>query len=162
MEEWLLEAKGGGGPLVVAMCDVDGLGAVNAAYGQAVGDDVLSTVANRLARALQRDGAIGRYGGEEFVVVLPKADLGEAERMCERLRDSVDSRPVDTRDGRQVPATISIGVAATGGSVNSVPALVQAAYGALADAQRSGKNRVCSTFPPTDGTSSHPASAGEP
>lgn len=156
IEALLGEANRSGDSLVVALCDIDMFRSVNDSYGRAVGDEVLWTVGRRLSEGLHDSGVVGRYGGEEFVVVLPKTALHQGEDLCERLREAVDATVITARDGRPVRATVSFGVAATGEGVTTLPALLQAAGGALRDAKRSGRNRVCSTYPPNQVPASGP------
>ena len=148
MEALLRDANKSGDSLVVALCDIDMFRAVNDNYGRVVGDEVLWTVGRRLSETLCDIGAVGRYGGEEFVVVLPKTPLHQGQELCERLREAVGSAVVTAGDGRPVQATVSIGVAATGEGVTTLAALLQAASSALEDAKLGGRNRVCSTYPP--------------
>jgi diguanylate cyclase (GGDEF)-like protein len=134
----------GAGPgFALAFCDVDEFKRVNDTYGHAAGDDVLKSVAKRLAGALREADFVGRYGGEEFVVLLPKTSGRDAHRVCERLRESVGSTPIVLEDGRAVRVTISIGLASLASGTASAMDLLRAADGALYVAKRSGRNRVC-------------------
>jgi len=87
-----------------------------------------------------------RYGGEEFAVLLPGADLEHAHRAAERLRRAVGTTAIEVGDGGSVPVTCSIGVAALG-TLESPGALVVAADRALLRAKREGKDRVVLSDP---------------
>ena len=137
------DANSTGSPLSVAFCDVDEFKKVNDTYGHAAGDEVLKHVATRLAGALREADLVGRYGGEEFVVLLPKTTPRDAHRVCERLREAVGGATMPLDDGRVVRVTISIGLASLAPTTTSAMELLKGADGALYVAKRSGRNRVC-------------------
>ncbi|MFW6057576.1 MAG: diguanylate cyclase [Persicimonas sp.] len=131
-----------GETLSVIMLDIDHFKAVNDAHGHAVGDVILREVANRCAKTLRQTDTIGRYGGEEFVVVMPQTPLEEASGyVAERLRDAVAATPVDT-DAGPVEITISLGVAELASFDKSLDDLLNRADQALYDAKDAGRNRV--------------------
>lgn len=99
-----------GGSLSVAMMDIDRFKAINDTYGHLAGDQVLREVARRVGSKLRVYDVVGRYGGEEFLLILPGASLGDAKRLCERMRSAIGSEPV-LYDGLQIPVTASFGVA---------------------------------------------------
>jgi len=127
--------------LSVAMVDVDHFKAVNDQYGHGVGDAVLSEVARRLRSAIRTGDVLVRYGGEEFLVVLPKADAGRAWEVGERMRQRLSERSFDIGDGMALILRISVGIAQwrTGESMSSV---IERADAALYDAKERGRNRV--------------------
>jgi diguanylate cyclase (GGDEF)-like protein len=128
-------------PLSVAMVDVDHFKAVNDQYGHGVGDVVLAEVARRLRGAIRGGDLLVRYGGEEFLAVLPKADAGRAWEVGERMRQRVCERAFDVGDGLALLLRISVGVAQwrTG---ETMPDLIERADFALYDAKEHGRNRV--------------------
>jgi diguanylate cyclase (GGDEF)-like protein len=129
-------------PLSVIMLDIDHFKKVNDTYGHAVGDKILRSVADRCAQALRETDTIGRYGGEEFVVVMPQTPLREArEHVAERLRAAVADQPVDTDKG-PVTVTISLGVAEIGSVDDDLDGLLNRADEVLYDAKEAGRNRV--------------------
>lgn len=124
-------------PLAAIMLDIDHFKVVNDTYGHATGDAVLREVAERL-RSLTRDSdIIGRYGGEEFALVVADAD---APRFAERLRAAVAAEPVST-DTASVPVTISVGVSYRRAG-EDLDALFVRADGALYQSKAGGRNRV--------------------
>ena len=132
-----------GKPLAVAMIDVDHFKAVNDRYGHATGDQVLAEVASRIRAAIRRDDLLVRYGGEEFLVVLPDADLERARDVAERIRGNLmrESVPLpDDAGGGGLEVRVSVGVAAHGGG--DAGALVARADSALYRAKGRGRNRV--------------------
>lgn len=130
-----------GSPLCLAIIDADHFKGINDGHGHLVGDAVLIELAARIRRALRDYDAVGRYGGEEFVAVLPKCDLDTARQVCERIRARVAEAPFDTGAGA-LPVTVSIGVAACEASHAGFDALVGAADQALYRAKQLGRNRV--------------------
>lgn len=128
-------------PVSVLMIDIDRFKRVNDSFGHATGDVVLASVALRMASLLRDLDLIGRYGGEEFVVVLPESSVDEAAEVAERLRSAVAATPVETGAG-QVEVTVSIGVATRTSNLYRLPDLLAAADSALFRAKESGRNRV--------------------
>jgi diguanylate cyclase (GGDEF)-like protein len=129
-------------PMSVIMLDIDHFKQVNDTYGHAIGDDILRTVAQRCAEALRETDTVGRYGGEEFVVVMPQTGLEEArECVAERLRAEVAEHPVETEKGA-VSVTISLGVAELSSVDEDLDALLNRADEALYAAKEGGRNRV--------------------
>jgi len=130
--------------LGVIMADVDHFKAVNDGYGHSVGDHVLMEIAQRLHMALRPYDMVGRYGGEEFLMIVPRCDTTFAAYVADRLRSAVAVDPF-CADGHELPVTASFGVAAARGLVDpSGQSLIQAADGALYAAKDAGRNRVCS------------------
>lgn len=136
----VLAARHTGAPLALVMIDLDDFKAVNDTHGHPLGDRVLIEVAGRLRRAA-RAGAVFRYGGEEFAVIVPQADRAAALAAAERLRLAVCERPIDLGDGRALPISCSLGVG-TLLARREVAELVEVADQALLAAKAAGKNRV--------------------
>ena len=127
-------------PLSVVLADLDRLRGINDRYGQAAGDEVLKEAVRRIRSSIRTYDAVGRYGGEEFLVVLPGSDGLTALYVAERIREKVASAAVDTVEG-QIPMTISLGVAALTGDRSDPIELLRSADAALAHAKSSGFNR---------------------
>ncbi len=129
--------------LSVLMLDIDHFKRINDSYGHQAGDVVLSGVAQTLASRLRVQDQIGRFGGEEFLVILPDTALEGALTLAEALRAAVESTPTQW-GAHAIQATISIGV--RGGAITGADTadnLVGAADAAMYRAKQSGRNRVC-------------------
>lgn len=140
----LLCARRHGWPLSVVFIDIDRFKQVNDHYGHAVGDDVLRTLAGKLRDTVRRSDIVVRYGGEEFVVLLPHTDAAGAHKVAEQLRAVVEQMPVESsRLGEQpLMVTISLGVATFPGDADDGEALLARADEAMYRAKRGGRNQV--------------------
>ncbi|NEX93872.1 PleD family two-component system response regulator [Caulobacter sp. 17J65-9] len=137
----LRRAAKGGEPVAALIIDIDHFKGVNDAYGHDVGDEVLSEFAVRLATNVRAIDLPCRYGGEEFVVVMPDTRLEDAHHIAERIRTQVAGSPFRVADGRELlSVTISIGVAS--GQGESPESLLRRADAALYEAKTAGRNRV--------------------
>lgn len=126
-----------GQPLAVAMIDLDHFKAINDDYGHLIGDRVLRELAQRLARGVRAMDVLGRWGGEEFLLLCPNTDRAGAEAVAEKLRAAVAAEPFHPG----VSLTISLGVAIAGGR-ETPDAVLDRADRAMYDAKEAGRNRV--------------------
>ena len=141
----LARARRQGAPFAIAMIDIDHFKAVNDTYGHAGGDQVLVQVARRLVEAVRASDDVGRWGGEEFMVLMPDTDRDNAAAAGERLRALVAGRPIAIADGVEHVITISLGVVAiqgTSGASFDLDALIGHADKALYRAKADGRNRA--------------------
>jgi two-component system, cell cycle response regulator len=128
-------------PTGIMMLDIDHFKTVNDTYGHLAGDRVLMEVTQRIIRAVRAYDAVGRYGGEEFLIVLPGCTREQINQGSERVRSAVDSGPI-MLDGRPITVTVSIGAAVTTRAVVSETAMLAAADAALYRAKDIGRNRT--------------------
>jgi diguanylate cyclase (GGDEF)-like protein len=131
-------------PLSVLFCDIDHFKKVNDTYGHASGDVVLTAVAREIAAAIRQLDVVGRYGGEEFLVVLPAADEEGAMVVARRIVARVAALGIGDASGKRIPVTISVGLATHGGRFKapSIKSLLVAADKALYAAKHGGRNRA--------------------
>lgn len=132
-------------PLAVALLDIDHFKSVNDTYGHLAGDRVLRAVSEELGSLLRTYDLAGRFGGEEFVVLLPQTGEADARHIAERLRTHIGSLSVpvsDAPDAACISVTVSIGLAALGGARREITELLAAADAALYYAKETGRNRV--------------------
>ncbi len=123
------------------MLDVDHFKAVNDTYGHLTGDAVLKEVTQRVVKTVRAYDSVGRFGGEEFVVVLPGCDREQIDLGAERVRSAVDSGVILFNES-QVSVTVSIGAAVAGHGTISDIEMLAAADSALYKAKRIGRNRT--------------------
>jgi two-component system chemotaxis family response regulator WspR len=129
-------------PLAIVMVDLDKFKSINDGFGHPAGDAVLQQASRRLSACVRTYDHVGRYGGEEFLIVLPNCDGEQAGKLSERLRQSVADTPMNA-DGNGLHVTCSLGVAFTGDPNGiGVAALVHAADEALYRAKQAGRNCV--------------------
>ena len=133
------DARRSGLPLAVVLIDVDRFKQVNDTHGHAGGDVVLRRVADRLRRSTRSSEIVGRWGGEEFLLLLPHTTSAEAATTAERVRLDIAEDLIDL-DGETISVTISAGCAA--GPRDDVTTLVNRADAALYRAKASGRDRV--------------------
>lgn len=129
--------------LCVMMIDVDGFKEYNDKHGHLAGDIALRSISQKIARFLREEDLVTRFGGEEFLVLLPGLSLERAAAVAERLREEISrTEIVDTNNAPLPSVTISIGVADMGDK-EEPPHLIDVADKALYKAKRSGRNKVC-------------------
>ena len=137
-------------PMAVVLIDVDHFKGINDRHGHQCGDQALIEIAQACQSTLRKTDLLARFGGEEFIVLLPETGQREAVRLAERMRNAVSA---DLRlPGQPQPGvvTISLGAVALSRSTPTLDALIQAADQALYDAKRAGRNRVHTQPAPTE------------
>lgn len=142
LEQELARAARDGTTLAVVMADVDKFKSINDTFGHTAGDSVLKQASQRLSACVRTYDQVGRYGGEEFLIVLPKCNGEEAKALSERLRQAL-ANPAVNVDGKELDITCSFGVAFTDTPGKSdIEALVRGADEALYLAKQNGRNCV--------------------
>jgi diguanylate cyclase (GGDEF)-like protein len=127
--------------LSAILMDIDHFKLVNDTYGHGAGDQVLGLIGDRFRTGLRWSDIVGRYGGEEFLVLLPEADLKGAMRAAERLRKLISGDPYQLEEC-ELRLTVSLGVAMMDASFSDLGELIKRADDALYLAKQSGRNRV--------------------
>ena len=128
-------------PIGVIMVDIDRFKATNDTYGHLAGDAVLRETSKRMRDSVRSYDTVGRYGGEEFLIVVPGCGMKEIVDLAERLRVCVAKEPIRVEQG-DIFATISLGVAIRENELKDSEALLRAADEALYSAKHAGRNRV--------------------
>jgi two-component system, cell cycle response regulator len=132
-----------GKSLSVLILDIDYFKSINDSFGHDAGDDVLREFAERLKASIRGIDLACRYGGEEFVVVMPDTDLGIAAMVAERIRRRIAGEPFPIEAGkRTIEVTISVGISARMGAQDNATLMLKRADEALYRAKRDGRNRV--------------------
>jgi diguanylate cyclase len=131
-------------PLSVIFVDIDHFKSINDSCGHQAGDSVLVAVANILKAAMRASDVVARYGGDEFVCILPNADEQAAQMIGERLRGAIASKPLVVDNELEVSATASFGCATFSDKhpFESTGALLEQADRCLYAAKHGGRNRV--------------------
>ena len=131
-----------GRPLTVGFIDLDHFKPINDTYGHEIGDAVLEQVAGVLRDNLRRSDIVGRYGGEEFVVVCPETTVDEATAVAEKLRMLVSKQRIQVAGGDEISVTVSIGLAGGHGQLLRVDDLLRDADAAMYAAKSLGRNQT--------------------
>jgi diguanylate cyclase (GGDEF)-like protein len=138
------ESRSGGSGLAMMFLDIDHFKLINDNFGHAGGDRCLQAVTERVAAELRSGDYLGRWGGEEFVALLPGASIDDARNVSERVRVSIAGDPI-ALDERTVSATVSIGIAVFDPLRDNAAKLTARADAALYRAKQGGRNRVEAT-----------------
>ncbi|BFO56919.1 MULTISPECIES: GGDEF domain-containing protein [Comamonadaceae] len=139
-QERIAQARQAGQPTAVVIADIDHFKRINDTHGHEAGDQVLMHVAELLARSSRARDLLARWGGEEFLLVMPTCGLADAQALAERMRATVAERPARYR-AHAIPASLSLGVAQLR-SGESLEAAIARADGALYASKHAGRNRV--------------------
>ena len=147
LKETTASAKRQNQSLCCIMSDIDFFKKVNDTYGHAVGDCVLKTVAKTIKKELRESDIASRYGGEEFVFLLPQTNIDEAKVVAERLRIAVENKKINIeeyniKDVKEISVTISIGVSEFDKNEKDYEMLYKNADSALYQAKETGRNKV--------------------
>lgn len=129
-------------PMSLIMLDIDLFKEINDRYGHLAGDEVIRKLARTLRKLVHTNGVTGRYGGEEFIILLPGMHLEPARRLAERLREGISTLDIPLDGTGAVRVTASLGLAAAVPSMKGVEELINRADAALYRAKEAGRNRV--------------------
>lgn len=132
-------------PFSAIMIDIDHFKQVNDTYGHEVGDKVLQALAKRSKKCVRDIDIVGRYGGEEIVILLPETDLKLAIIIAKRVLDAIASKPLSLAESYELDVTASLGVASMDANTSSLEILLNRADQAMYVAKHNGRNRVKSS-----------------
>jgi two-component system cell cycle response regulator len=137
------QAASRGKPLTALVLDIDHFKSVNDTHGHDAGDDVLREFATRVRKSIRGIDLACRFGGEEFVIIMPETDMGVATIVAERLRRRIASEAFPIHQGsKALEVTISIGIATLDAADDNAASILKRADQALYRAKRDGRNRV--------------------
>lgn len=143
LPEMIDKARGRGKPVSLVICDIDHFKSVNDNHGHDVGDEVIREFARRIKKNIRNIDLACRYGGEEFVIVMPDTDMALARVVAERIRNEVALHPFIVEEGaKQLPITVSLGVSCLQDGDDNGDQLIKRADTALYEAKRAGRNMV--------------------
>jgi len=128
--------------LSVVLCDIDKFKHINDTFGHTAGDRTLMSVAAALQKALRKADIVGRYGGDEFMIILPETSLAGAKRLAEKIRRTIEVLDLEISLNKRVGVTLSMGVASCCESIEDIDTLVALADTALYTAKENGRNKV--------------------
>jgi diguanylate cyclase (GGDEF)-like protein len=149
LEQEVYRAQRYGTALSLVMFDIDHFKRINDSWGHATGDWVLRRIARETHQLLRKTDQAGRYGGEEFVVLLPETDLSEALLLAQRLSQRISDTAITPEHDAPMPVTVSVGVAALAPDETGEE-LIHRADQALYRAKQNGRNRVETALAPAD------------
>ena len=141
LQEEVIRAARYNTPLSISMVDIDHFKQVNDTYGHAAGDEALRTIAARLREQIRHPDTIGRYGGEEFLIVLPNSELNAAQEQASRLCNHIRNLQVEAIKQKLISITVSIGVAQFKYGQENWEQFLHRADTAMYAAKNSGRNR---------------------
>lgn len=144
----LRRARRSGRPLSIVMFDIDHFKSINDDLGHLRGDEILRAVGAQLTRLLRITDVSGRYGGDEFLIILPDTGAAGAELVAQTLRREIATLAISTPAERVIPVTASIGVATAVPAEADVAAFIKRTDEALYRAKRAGRNRACVAIEP--------------
>ncbi len=127
--------------LSLMICDIDFLKTINDTYGHLAGDTAIKAVSQTLKSMLRASDILGRYGGDEFLIILPETTLAGAEELAERIRQKTEETDVQVSDDTVIRLTLSIGISGNSNADN-VDELISIADEALYVSKRMGRNRI--------------------
>ncbi|MCQ4295397.1 sensor domain-containing diguanylate cyclase [Pseudomonas stutzeri] len=146
--DYLLKlARDGLAPISIVTLDIDHFKRINDSHGHACGDKVIQHLAKALKEESRTVDLVARLGGEEFVVLLPGANVMEASQYAERIRCAVQVLEVATSTGETIQVTVSIGVAEIDTALENIESALGRADSALYQAKKNGRNRACQAEP---------------
>jgi len=142
LQRELERAERYGSDLSLILCDVDKFKSINDIYGHAAGDKALQAVSESLKIALRKSDILGRYGGDEFMIILPETSLDGAKKLAEKIRVAVLEIALELPVNARIGLSLSVGVASCCAPMEDIDTLVKLADTALYTSKHEGRNMV--------------------
>ena len=140
---WLEKAAAANENIICIAFDIDNLKLVNDQYGHLAGDELIKRVGDECSKILQEDVLMGRFGGDEFAIIVKEASVEYGKQLAEQVAETIRSIQIE-EDGTAISATASIGISDRASSnAQNFKELFNAADRALYEAKQNGKNRIC-------------------
>lgn len=156
-------ARRHGQPLAILVVDADHFKYINDAHGHLAGDQFLVEIGHRFRATLRATDLLARWGGEEFIVLLPNTPVAQAQQLAERVREAVSASAQLKLQGQEIQVTVSIGAAgATVGQALPLDGLIQLADRALYKSKRAGRDRVSTYFHENSSAADRQRAPGQP
>lgn len=130
-------------PFSIFLLDIDHFKEVNDTYGHNAGDEALKAIAQTLKDAIRKTDSAGRYGGEEFIILVPNTDEDNSIILAERVLHTIQKTPIKVSTGKTIFLTASIGISSLATAEGDTQRLVNNAYTALYKAKNTGRDRIC-------------------
>jgi len=138
-----------GSDLAIILFDIDNFKPINDTYGHDAGDKALQAVSETLKKLLRKADIAGRYGGDEFMMILPETSLAGAESLAEKIRGLIADTDLALEGQKVVKVSLSIGVSSLGPDVDNIDSLIKGADGAMYVSKQSGRNKVSTSIRPS-------------
>lgn len=142
LEYEMNRAKRYGSELSLILCDIDNLKAINDTHGHNIGDMALQSISGTLNGLLRKPDIVGRYGGDEFILILPETSINGAGNLAERIRSSVEKAEFHLMAKERIHISLSLGVTSLRAGTDAVDSLVQRSDNALYVSKQTGRNKV--------------------
>ncbi|MBI5056874.1 MAG: diguanylate cyclase [Nitrospirae bacterium] len=143
IKEEMKRAKRYGNPLTMIMFDIDNFKKINDSYGHIAGDKIVQTTADVIREALRDTDVAGRFGGDEFIILLTETDMDTGAKVAERIRRKIEKADIPNKKNQVINFTISLGICRYDDKVKTVEDFIAKADKALYTAKSLGNNRVC-------------------
>lgn len=142
LEYEMNRAKRYGSGLSLILCDIDNLKAINDTHGHNIGDMALQSISGTLNGLLRKPDIVGRYGGDEFILILPETSINGAGNLAERIRSSVEKAGFNLTKEERIHISLSLGVTSLRAGEDDIDSLVQRSDNALYVSKQAGRNKV--------------------
>lgn len=143
IEHWLEQDRSERQLFSVLMIDIDQFKPINDTYGHSVGDKLLIAITNAASLIVRPSDILARFGGEEFICVLPRTSPSEAEIIADRLRTAIAETVILLNDGKELSRTVSIGIAHVNQRDVDINAILERADKAMYEAKKRGRDQLC-------------------
>jgi diguanylate cyclase (GGDEF)-like protein len=143
LENWLEQHRFAGQTFSILMIDIDHFKIINDTHGHAIGDQLLVTIAKATSTILRPSDVFARFGGEEFICILPRTTTEETDVIAQRIRKKVAMTGITLKTGESLKRTVSIGITHVNAEDEHINTILERADNAMYRAKKAGRDRVC-------------------